>query len=65
MAALKTYFINIAIACDFLLNSLLAGDPTETLTRRMARAGREGRWYGCVFCRLMDVIDTDHCRRFG
>lgn len=65
MGRLKTYLINIAIAADFMLNALLAGDPAETLTRRMARAGREGRWYGCVFCRLMDLIDTDHCRRFG
>ena len=65
MAGLKTYFINLAVAFDYLLNATFAGDPSETLTRRAARARREGRAWGCVLCALLDLIDKGHCKRFG
>ena len=32
------YFYNLAVAFDQLSNSVLAGDPDETVSRRVARA---------------------------
>ena len=65
MAGLKRYLINIFIALDFLLNAAFGGEPSETLTRRAARAKGEGRRWGCVLCWVLEQLDHGHCRRWG
>lgn len=57
------YFWNLLIALDQFANAMLAGDPDETISSRAAKAQEKGRRWGCVLCRLLDVVDPGHCRR--
>lgn len=56
------YIWNILIAFDQLCNSLLAGDPGETISCRMGKSIRDGR---CKFCRplcwMLHKLDSNHC----
>lgn len=63
--ALIDYIVNLWTALDQSVNALLFGNPKETVSYRAARAAKEGRTWGCVLCRLLDVVDNGHCRRFG
>jgi len=51
----------IAMAYDQLFNAAANGNEDETVSSRAARAMLEGRKWGCVLCRLLDVLDPDHC----
>jgi hypothetical protein len=55
------YFLNLALALDQLLNTLLAGDYDETLSRRAGRAAERKEKWACVLCKLLDYIDPRHC----
>ena len=37
------------------------GNPDETISSRAAKARNAGRWWGCIFCRLIDKLDPNHC----
>lgn len=69
IAATKLYFFKIAIAIDQLGNTLLNGDPDETLSSRAYRAHHDNRILGKVFKPTIDAIflvlfsDKDHCRQ--
>lgn len=53
----------ILVVLDMLLNVLLLG-RIETLSDRMGRHVLNGRCRGCkAFCRLLDLIDKDHCTK--
>lgn len=52
----------MAVAHDQLANASANGDPDETLSSRAHRARTEKRGWGCVLCRLLDWIDSNHCR---
>lgn len=59
-----SYVWNLLIALDQLLNTLLAGDPDETLSSRMGKYVQRGRgWLPCQLCKLLDWLfkDKDHC----
>src|SRR5262245_55652676 len=56
------YLFNLAIALDQVGNALLGGYANETLSARAARAMHAGRRWGCIFCKLADLIHRDHCR---
>ena len=58
-----TYFWNIFIALDQLLNTVLGGYPDETISSRAGKAQRSGKLWGCVLCRVLDVFDKGHCDR--
>ena len=62
------YLINVLISLDQLGNSLLGGDPDETISSRIGRieqkwGGKIPRWR--IFTRLtawaLDKIDPGHC----
>ena len=56
------YFWNILIAIDQLANTLLAGDPDETISSRMGKQIREGKCKLCkIVCRLLHRVDPNHC----
>lgn len=55
------YLKNIIIWLDQGLNTLLMGDPDETLSRRAGRARNAGRKWGCLLCKVLDWIDPRHC----
>ena len=61
--AITRYVWNLLIAIDQLVNTLLAGHPDETISSRAAKANRQGKRWGCVLCRLLDVVDPDHCEK--
>ncbi|SCW95611.1 hypothetical protein [Ancylobacter rudongensis] len=58
---MRGYLLTLGTALSVLVNALLAGQPTETLCYRAAKARRAGRGWGCVFCQLADLFDRDHC----
>jgi hypothetical protein len=55
------YLWNLLIALDQFVNTLLLGDPDETISSRAAKAMLEGKRWGCVLCRLLDYVQKDHC----
>ena len=61
---LKRYGWHLLVAVDQLLNALLGGWPDETLSSRAAKAQMAGRRWGCIFCKVLDVIDRGHCRKY-
>ena len=55
---IQRYLLNILIALDQMGNTLLGGDPDETISSRVGR-----RWPGSWVRRLIDtVFGPGHCR---
>ena len=66
---MKQRLLHIGIAVDQLLYVLLtmgAGSPDETLSAAAYRTERDGKWLGRVFRPLIDALflpfERDHCR---
>jgi hypothetical protein len=55
------YVWNLLIALDQFVNTVLLGDPDETVSSRAAKAAAKGKRWGCVLCRLLDYVQKDHC----
>lgn len=53
----------LAIAFDRLGNTAINGDPDETISSRAARARLAKRRWGCILCRLLDSLDSNHCNK--
>ena len=53
----------IAVAHDQLANAAFGGHEDETLSSRAGKAAREGKCWACVFCRLLDRLDPNHCEK--
>jgi len=65
---LKKYFWNILISLDQLFNTVLFGDPDETISSRL------GKWleypttstrykFAEFTCKFLHMIDKNHCRK--
>lgn len=52
----------IAISFDQSLNAALGGIHDETISSRAYTASLEGKRWGCVLCKLLDLIDKNHCK---
>jgi len=63
MRPARIYLLNILVAIDQLLNTLMGGDPDETISSRAAKAALAGQRWGCVLCRWLDRLDAGHCAR--
>jgi hypothetical protein len=60
MAKLRKYLINILIAIDQLANTILGGDPDETISSRLAKnTGQLGK----CGCRILGMVDKNHCAK--
>lgn len=62
MSIVKRYIWNLLISIDQLCNTILGGDPDETMSSRMGKhvVKRDNRL--CKFiCRLLNKIDPNHC----
>jgi citrate lyase alpha subunit len=58
----KTYLWNVLIALDQLINTLAGGHPDETISSRAGKSVTRGRgWIPCVLCKLLNLIDPNHC----
>lgn len=64
LSALKGYLWNLLVSIDQFGNTVLGGDPDETLSSRMGKYVAKGRGViPCVICKLLDVVfrEKDHC----
>jgi len=53
--------MRIAVEIDEAVNVAANGRSDETVSLRAAKAQVAGRRWGCVLCRLMDVVAPGHC----
>jgi hypothetical protein len=60
---MKKYIWNILISFDQLLNTILTGDPDETLSSRVGKRARKGDKFSKCVCKVLDIIDKDHCEK--
>lgn len=56
-----SYLHTIGVALSILINSLLGGRPTETVSYRAAQARSHRKRWGCVLCHVLDRLDHNHC----
>jgi hypothetical protein len=58
----KKYIWNILISIDQFFNTILGGDPDETMSSKM---GKHLAKHDCPFCnficKLLNLIQKDHC----
>ncbi len=61
------HVLNILIALDQLINTLVGGYPDETLSASAWLGEREGKWFGRIFRPIIDFLflplERNHCRR--
>jgi hypothetical protein len=62
MSKVGKYFFNILVALDQLGNTLLGGDPDETISSRSGKNENRKRW-AYFLCRALHWIDADHCKK--
>jgi hypothetical protein len=58
------YFWNILISIDQFFNTLMAGDPDETISGRMGRWHNMGGWRAKIatpICWFLGKLDSGHC----
>lgn len=60
---MKKYFWNLLIAIDQMANTILMGDPQETISSRADKAMREGKQWGCILCKFLSMIQKNHCQK--
>ncbi len=58
----KQWALNMLIGVDQLANSVIRGDPDETISSRAAKSRARGKAWGCYLCKVLDYLDPDHCR---
>ena len=51
----------VAVALDRFLNVLFGGKDDLTISSQAAIAKHNGRIWGCVLCRLLNLLDKNHC----
>lgn len=55
--------LRVIVAADQMLNAALGGSEDETISSRAGKGAAAGVWRYCLLCRLLDVLDRDHCAR--
>ena len=53
---------NILVSLDQLLNTLIGGDPDETISSRAGKALRRNRMWAKVLCRFLNLFEKEHCK---
>lgn len=54
--------LNIADMIDQAANVSANGRLDETISARAAKAQIAGRKWGCILCKVLNAIQTDHCK---
>lgn len=60
----RQFAVNVALLADHTLNTILLGDPGETVSARTARARRAGSVAARRFCAVLTFVlrgHGDHC----
>ena len=60
MALIRKYLRNLLVAIDQLLNTILGGDPDETISSRL---GKRDWWLGRFICWVFDFFDKNKCEK--
>lgn len=60
---LLAWVFRVLIALDQLANTVIGGDPDETISSRAAKGAARGVGGWCLLCRLLHLIDRDHCAK--
>jgi hypothetical protein len=55
--------LRIALAYDRVGNAATGGTDTETISSRANRGTVEGNRGWCLLCRLLDKLESGHCRK--
>lgn len=58
---IRRYLVNLLISVDQLGNSILGGDPDETISSRAAKKADRRGWK--ILARLLEAIDPGHLAR--
>lgn len=61
-AALE-YIRRVLLAIDELTNTVLDGQPGDSISHRTAVAASHGKRWGCILCRLFDLFEANHCAK--
>ena len=62
MNSLLQYLYNLLSVADRVVNTVLGGDPRQTLSSRMGRDISLGRCHACGWiCAGLNLIQRDHC----
>ena len=62
MNSLLQYLYNLLSVADRVVNTVLGGDPRQTLSSRMGRDIALGRCRACGWiCTGLNLIQRDHC----
>lgn len=59
---MNKYLWNILISIDQLANTILGGDPDETISSRAGKLQEKRKW-ACLLCKLLNYFETDHCKK--
>ncbi|MCM3413509.1 hypothetical protein [Metabacillus litoralis] len=60
---MKQYIWNVLISIDQLANTLLGGDPDETISSRAGKRARKGDRLSILLCKFLNMIDKGHCEK--
>jgi hypothetical protein len=60
---IKRYIWNVLISLDQLANTLTGGYPDETFSSRMGKRARKGDRLGICVCKVLNVLERDHCEK--
>jgi hypothetical protein len=59
---MKRYVWNFLISLDQLLNTILGGNPDETMSSRMGKCIEKNNCKFCGFvCKILNLFEKDHC----
>lgn len=56
------YIWNILISVDQLANTILGGDPDETISSRAGKKQGSQRW-AKILCWFLNKVDSNHCQK--
>lgn len=62
MTLILRYLFNIVIALDQLANTIIGGDPDETISSRIAKRRSHFPWL--VLAKIIEAVDPGHLDRF-
>jgi hypothetical protein len=53
----------IFLAADELVNTILDGEPGDSISHRAAVAATENKRWGCILCRIIEIFEKNHCTK--
>lgn len=59
----ESYIHRVLVALDMLVNVIFMGHPCETISARSARAATEGKRWGILMSKFLDIFQRDHGAR--